>query len=206
MNRWLATQSFRNVHRRSRSRHSCGYTLVEMLIVIALLGLAAGMVVPSMDQAHVLRVQAGVRSIVADITFAQADALAYQEGRGLVFDVATNSYRIVSVMGNTIDPDTDVLWMNGFEDNRYIVQFGEAAYADAVITDVNFDGNATLVFDQLGGPVLGPGTDEPGAGGQVTIEGSGMQFVIDVAPFSGRVTVERIEPDEDEDEEDVAGG
>lgn len=176
-----------------------GYTLVELLLVVALMGLAAALVVPSMDSADALRVQAGVRSIVADITFAQSDALAYQEGRAIVFDPENNSYTVCEVNGVTVDPATDAIWINGYPNNRYEVQFGDRRYADAVIESVDFDGNTTLVIDALGGPVMSPGSDEPGNGGSIIVVGSQSRFSIDVAPFTGRVTVERIE-DADADE------
>ncbi|MFK7885090.1 MAG: type II secretion system protein, partial [Phycisphaerales bacterium] len=43
-----------------------GYTLIEVLIVVVAMGIAGAVVIPSMGGAHVLKVQAAVRSVVAD--------------------------------------------------------------------------------------------------------------------------------------------
>lgn len=69
-----------------RSRSRGGYTLIELVITLALLGIAGTMVIPAMTQSGVLRTQAAVRTIVADITFLQGDALAYQERRAIWFN------------------------------------------------------------------------------------------------------------------------
>ncbi|MFN9974149.1 MAG: Tfp pilus assembly protein FimT/FimU, partial [Phycisphaerae bacterium] len=53
-----------------------GYTLVEVLIVVTVLGIAGAVAAPAFSQTGVLRVQAALRSIVADISEAQSDALA----------------------------------------------------------------------------------------------------------------------------------
>lgn len=86
------------------------YTLIEVLVTVVILGIAGAVVVPSMSGAGILRIQAGVRTVVADITFAQMDALAYQEARGIVFSESTNSYTIVQVLGGLIDPEADALY------------------------------------------------------------------------------------------------
>src|SRR5205814_10625361 len=72
-------------HMRSHGRVHA-YTLIELIIVIAMLGLATAVVVPSIGSTDVLRVQSTVRTIVADINCAQSDALARQQGRAMVFD------------------------------------------------------------------------------------------------------------------------
>ena len=61
------------------------YTLLEVLVVVTILGTAAAIVVPSMGSAGNLRVQTAVREVIADITFAQSDAVAYQTRRAIIF-------------------------------------------------------------------------------------------------------------------------
>ncbi|MFO0493813.1 MAG: Tfp pilus assembly protein FimT/FimU [bacterium] len=87
-------------HARARKR---GLTLVEVMVVIALLGIAAALVVPAMGTTGGLRVQGAIRTIVSDLTFAQSDAIAFQQPRAVVFDLAANSYRLVQVVNGDID-------------------------------------------------------------------------------------------------------
>jgi prepilin-type N-terminal cleavage/methylation domain-containing protein len=160
------------------------YTLVEMLIVITMLGLATAVVAPSLGSTDVLRVQSTVRSIVADINFAQSDALARQQGRAIVFDVASNSYAILEVHGSTLNPATDTILSVDLNNAR--------RYHTSRLTGASFDGQPVLVFDELGGPVAGPGSSTPGAGGSITLMGSGATFRIDVEAYTGRVTVTKL--------------
>lgn len=183
-----------------------GYTLVEVLMVVTFLGIAGMMIVPAMGQTGVLRTQAAVRTIVSDITFAQSDALAYQQGRAIVFDEAGNFYTLVEVVGDVVDPDVNAIFEPKGPGQRYVVDLNEPDFAGATIVSPTFDDNNVLIFDPLGGPVLTPGSDVPGAGGFVDIVGSGTTFRVRVAAFTGRVTVERIDPAADGGGDAADGG
>ncbi len=171
-----------------------GFTLLELLAVVAILGIAAAMLIPSMSQTGVLRIQAAVRTVISDITFAQSDAVAFQERRALVFDTDASSYRVVSVPGSEIDIESNTMFDPTRTGGLYVVNFLDDAFGGARITDVNFDGESTLIFDALGGPVAAADSDEPGSGGTITIVGSDSTFLITVEAFTGRVSVARQDP------------
>ncbi len=163
----------------STRRH--GYTLVEMLIVVVILGIAGALVIPSMGQVGVLRVQSAVRQIVAQITEAQSDALAYQRGRAIVFDKDAGSYSIVEVVGETIDPEHNTI-------DRGTITGGE--YGDAAMISVDFgQGSSTLIFDEFGAPTTRAGENTPPPTGTIMVRGSGQEFRIQVDGYTGRVTV-----------------
>jgi len=174
-----------------------GYTLIEILVVVAVLGIAGALVIPSMGQTDVLRVQSAVRTIVADISFAQSDAIAYQQRRAIVFDTVVdgdasdNGYTLCSVTGPSIDVETDALYDPLGPDDKYIVSLKDPRYAGSTIDEALFGGVPTLIFDELGGPVATPDGDMP-IGGYVTVTGLGQTFRINVEPFSGRVRVEKV--------------
>jgi len=158
------------------------YTLVEVLIVVVILGIAAGMVVPNMKGTGALRVQAAVRTIVADIAEAQSDSLAFQTGRAIVFHPDENRYSIVEVLGTTIDESLDTLRQTRLAGN----DFGDFAFVS-----VDFGGTQTLVFDELGGPVTEPGGNTPAPNGVIQVTGSEQAFTITVEAYTGRITVTR---------------
>ncbi len=161
------------------SRRLAGYTLVEVLIIVAILGVAAAIVVPQMLAAGTLGVQAAARIIIADILFAQNDAIAKQRTRKIVFDPASESYSLT-------DENDAVLSANwkGGGGNNYVIDFvADTRFQGVVIVSANFGGATpqTLEFDDLGGPLNG---------GTVEIEFQGQRYRITVASFTGRVTVE----------------
>jgi len=161
-----------------------GYTLIEMLIVVTILGIAGAMVIPSMESTSVLRVQGAVRSIVSDITVAQSDAIALQRGRAMVFHTegAHHYYTIVEVNGGTIDESVDTL------ERR---ELGGDQFGFTSIIAVNFPNNR-LIFDELGGPVSDPSSGTPASDGYLDVRGSDQTFRIHVEGYTGRVRVERL--------------
>lgn len=175
----------------SRNALSRGFTLLELLAVVAVFGIAGALLIPSMGATGVLRIQAAVRTVISDITFAQSDAVAFQERRAIVFDTETSTYRVVMIPGDEIDIDTNTMYDPTQKSGKYIINFNHEAFGGARISDVNFDGGNSLIFDSLGGPVADPATDEPGSGGTVTITGADSTFIVTVEAFTGRVSVAR---------------
>lgn len=172
-----------------RGRSPGGYTLVEVLIIVVVLSIAAAMVIPSMGSVDVLKVQAAVRTVVSDITFAQSDALAYQERRAIIFDVEENRYMILSVNGANLDPETDVLFDGTKRGQQYIVDFDDPEFNGAQLVSAKIDDDHILIYDELGGPVRDTTGDVPSAGGSITITGNGQTYTISIEAFTGRVTV-----------------
>ena len=196
----------RSVERARTSRRVRAFTLIELLITLAVLGLAGVLVIPAMTQTNGLRVQAAVRTLVADITYAQGDAMAYQTRRVLWFGkvpsqaangnwsiVDGNGYVLAEVNGAVLNLDTDVLYDPGDPDRPYGRDFDDASYGGATLTDININGEELLIFDELGGPVAELDGPNPGTGGTITIAGPDDVFIVTVIPYTGRVTVERDE-------------
>jgi hypothetical protein len=140
-----------------------------------------------------------VRSVVADVSFAQSDAIAYQQRRALVFDfnidgdVSDNGYTLCSVSGAVIDVENDALYDPQGPDDKYIVSLNDPRFAGSIIEDADFAGTPNLIFDELGGPVAEPDSDVP-TGGYIEITGMGQAFTIFVEAYSGRVRVEKAAP------------
>ncbi len=180
------------------------YTLIELLTLIVVLGLAGALVIPHLVGIEGMEAQAAVRKIIGDLSFAQADALAHQEYRRIHFYDDGRGYCLFRVDST----DFDTLWEDLVEDDldyindplggagalgRYVVDFNaDPRFNGVAILDVQIDGGAAgpegdIVYDDLAGTLRGGGL--PGTGGTIRV-GSGPEiFIITIAPFTGKLTV-----------------
>jgi prepilin-type N-terminal cleavage/methylation domain-containing protein len=188
--------------RTPRGRRS--YTLIELLIVVALLGIAGALLVPHMVGQDNMQLQAAVRQIIGDLSFAQSDALAHQEYRRVHFYDDGRGYALVRADASdyatawaTFDED-DIDYIHdplagAGELGRYIIDFDlDPRYRDVTITNVQLDSGGAgpegdLVYDPLGGTIRAG--DIPGTGGVIVVSSGDDSFTIDVAPFTGKLTV-----------------
>lgn len=171
---------------RLTTRTRLGYTLIEVLITVTIMGLAAAIVVPNMMQGGSLGVQAGARMIIADLLFAQNEAMAQQSTRRVVFDTANNRYRIEKYDNSLSAWVLEFNPSKGMGDNQqnYEVDFTEdSRFRGIEILSADFNGGSTLTFDDLG---------NPSSGGTIRLGFEDHRYEIKVAPFTGRVTVERL--------------
>lgn len=168
----------------STQQRKRAYTLVEMLITVVILAIAAALVIPSMGQTGVLRVQGALRMIISDITMAQSDAVAFQSKRAVIFNYGgdPSRYVVAQVSGNTIDLTSGIIADRTFGGD----QFGNAAVTGTTLT------SSRIIFDGLGGPVSAPNSDTPAATGTIDISGSGQNYRITIDAYTGRVTIQAL--------------
>lgn len=172
---------------------SRGFTLMEVLVLIVVLGIAGALVIPSMSSVHVLRVQASIRAISADIAFAQSDAIAFQRRRAVMFDVPNNLYRVVDVPSSAVSAN-NALFKPGGPGGRYVVDLKQERFGGARLVSASFNTTESyLLFDEQGMPAMSATSDQPGLGGTIVVEGSGQRFNIVVDAFTGRVITRRID-------------
>jgi len=171
-------------------RCRAGYTLLELMVVLVLMGIAAALVIPNVQGSESIRIQTAVRAIASDIMYTQSDALAYQARRAVVFDPAGNSYEIWEVIGGELD---QVMYKIDGPNQEFAVSVGTTSGGAAQLVSADFDEDTVLVFDELGGPVAGLDSDAPSAGGSIVLNGQdGTSYRLSVEPYTGRVTVQRI--------------
>ncbi len=186
-------------------RRRRAYTLIELLIVVAILGLSGALLVPRLVDADTFSVQAAVRSVVADITFAQTDALAMQRirrvqflrdandrvhGYAILAPTDQNAYDTVFDAANAeyLDSPTTV-----GSDGVFIVDFdADDRFSGVEIESVNFGGRDWVAFDALGGPLAAAGQPLAG-GGEIRMRGESGAYLIRLSGFTGKITVESID-------------
>ncbi len=186
-----------------------GYTLIELIFVIALLGLAATLLVPHLVQQDSMTVQAAVRRFIADLSFAQSDALAHQEFRRVHFYEDGRGYCIVRVTEADFNLPFDAVTADYINDplrgargflgeagrwRPYIIDFTtEERFQGVSITSGSIDGvlltptGTDITYDQLGGTVMTGNL--PGTGGQIVLSFDTASYRITIAAFTGKLTV-----------------
>ncbi len=168
-----------------------GFTLIEILMTVAILGVAGAMIVPYMANVHTFEVEGSVRQLVADLTYAQSDGLAKQAKRRMLFDDELTGYRL---LGDDFTVDEDELYdpVSYHGDNTYIRDFAtDDRFNVITVESVDFDDDQLFItYDEMGGPINAE--DGPSEGGTIVISGDGESYEIVVAPFTGRVSVNKL--------------
>jgi type II secretion system protein H len=162
---------------RDTRRPTRAFTLIEVLVVLTIVGIAAAVVVPHMMDMGTTRIQAAARSIIADILYAQNDAIALQSPRSLVFDLTNNQYELT-------DDDGATLAAPARSGGLYQIDFSsDKRFTGVTLSSAAFDGGLALTFDALG---------SPSAGGQIDLAAGDTRYRISVAAFTGRVTITQL--------------
>lgn len=179
------------------------YTLIELIMVMAVLALAAALLVPNLVGQDSLTVQAAVRLLIADLSFAQTDALANQEYRRVVFYEDGSGYCLLRVPDENwvtpldlSDPSVDYVYDPLGNMGQYIVNFVQddrfegVSIASATIDGVSLGDRPEITYDTLGGTVQAGG--DPGTGGNIVLTFGDESYRIDIAAFTGKLTVSEL--------------
>lgn len=149
-----------------------GFTLLELLIVMVILAIAAAMVIPNISSGKDLEATSAARLITADLEYAQNMAITHQEPVTVTFSVSSESYTLSNTSGPLIHPMTKTAYT--------IALASQQGFSGLDIVSANFGGSDTVSFDEIG---------TPSNAGSVTVQSGASRYRIDVAAATGRVTV-----------------
>lgn len=165
-----------------------GFTLIEILAVVVILGIASAIIVPQISSRDDQKAASAARVVVADLLYAQNRAIATQKTHYVVFDTAGQTYRIY----DTMSPATMI--KHPVSGANYQTQFGSTStsgLAQMQLYSANLDGQTGLAFDAMGIPYSYNSTTGVTAlnSGNIVVKSGSYQLTVTVSPFSGELTV-----------------
>lgn len=173
---------------------SRGFSLTEMLVVVAIVGLVAAATTTSLSSSDSKQLDAAASEVVSLIRFARNEAIRTGDAHGVDANVATQRIRpyIRGIFGI---PFYTV--RNPVDRNIYNLDFdSEPGMSDVVVSSVLFDfqgvgSQALLGFNIDGVPKYeSGGTVHLLNSAEIRLSLGNDERVINVAPVTGRVTVQ----------------
>lgn len=160
-----------------------GFTLVELMIVVVILGVAAAIAVPMVSSAGSLQLRSAINMVAADLEYAKSQAITTGQRHCVEFDATSETYRITDAAGNTISHPVK----KGFP---YVINFSNDGRLDQVdIASADFDGTGTVSFDYLGSPYNGGASPTALNSGVVILRAGGAGKTVCVEPVTGFISI-----------------
>ena len=159
-----------------------GFTIVEMVIVIIILSIAAMMAIPFATSGTSTQLKAAATIISSDLEYAKSMAISRGQKYWVVFDEGSESYSIKDVNGVIISHPIKKAF-------PYTINFAADSRLDRVnITSVNFDSADTVGFDYLGSPLQSDGSYLISPG-QIELSAGSSTMTVNVEPVTGYITI-----------------
>jgi len=157
-----------------KHRGTNGFTITEMITVVAIIGVASAVAIPQFGSNTVQYAQAAARLISYDLQYAQDLAVTTQSPVTLAIDAEGTGYSLKDSNGSILThPITHKPYTMSFQDDPGI---------SSLTISPSFDGNLNVVFDAFG---------TPSTGGTMTISHESMtaNVVLTLHGATGTVTV-----------------
>jgi prepilin-type N-terminal cleavage/methylation domain-containing protein len=172
-------------------QHRSGFTLIEILCVVVILGIASAIIIPQIGSRDDLNSAAAARVLMSDLMYAQNRAIAMQKKHFVVFNGQTYTIESrntdVSALFTVTQPITK---------DPYIVTFGQAntPLANSSLSSPTFGSSTTVAFDEMGSPYAynsASNTLTPlSAAGTINVTCGAKTLRISIEPYTGEATVQ----------------
>ncbi len=160
-----------------------GFTMVELVLVLTLLGLLAWIAYPKFATYYEIKLDAAARRVAADLRYAQSQTIGTRTTYGLLFEPALGRYTVFTRTPAT--PATDP----ADRSKPLRVDFASRTeYRGVVLTSALFGSTPGVRFDYFGVPLDTAGV-ELASPGQVVLSYQGYADTVVVSPATGKVTV-----------------
>ena len=163
-----------------------GFTMAELIVVMAVLGIAVGIMIPMVGNTAGMQLRATAQQVASAVTYAQNCAIASRAPIQVVFSAEDESYALQDEDGQVLTGDVTT------SDFQYQMTFPDSSdFARVRIETANFDDTETVWFDRLGSPhsgAIGDSADHLASGTLVLTTGE-ASVTLTVEPVTGNITI-----------------
>jgi len=163
-----------------------GFTLVEIIIVVVILAIAAMLAVPMLGTAADTQLRTAANMIAADLEYARSLAISTQQNHSVVFSSVNESYEVRDAGGNAVAhplKSASTLSVVFAADSRL-------NKVDIVSADFDAAADQTITFDYLGSPYSGTGTATPLTSGTISLQAESFSVTVTIEAVTGYVTIQ----------------
>lgn len=152
------------------------FTLVEVIIVLMIIGIIAAAAIPLYTSAAPIQLRTAADMVASDLEYAKSMAISTGANHSVIFNAASESYRIVGSGGQVISHPVHI-------GTDYIVNFANDSRLNKVDIENVFGSTttSTVTFDNVG---------SPSNNGYIVLGAGGHTLKVKVEPVTGYVSIE----------------
>jgi len=174
----------RSLAQRSQGGPHRGFTLVELVAIMVVLAVMAGVALPTLGNLTSTRAGMAARQLLRDFTHARQRALATGTTCWITIDMTAQSWTLLRDDPANPGLDDAIVLTDAGTGKDFVTFIGTAEYLGVDITACDFDGSVSTGFDWMGKPLDANGADLASEG-TVTLTG-GHQITVNAG--TGMIT------------------
>jgi prepilin-type N-terminal cleavage/methylation domain-containing protein len=171
-----------------------GFTLIEILSVVVILGIMSAIIVPQLGGRSDLDAAAAARIVMADLLYAQNKAISTEGWIYVTFSTTNQNYTLYT--GTSTAPSATPL-QHPVNLNNYTMTFGGTGsnnIGNTTLTSANFGSNSqTIVFDESGTPyyyVSGGNPTALSGTGTIVVTSGANSLTVSIQQDTGDISVQ----------------